>query len=298
MSGVRPESRVPWLRGVLLWLVLVLYITTFWGRFGPQWPGWVRAHTGRLARAAWQVYLHATIDEGALARVRDQCTVEEKRAVWAASSMFFGGFVPLGAVLICWRRPRDVGLGWPNRWGWRVVIIGALVTVPFAYAFAGERMDGPAAALQRLSWWVQLVLVAGVSVPEHFLLTGVGVAGLLPNGRFPTHRPLATVDGGPGKRILRWLGLAQPAEPGLSLGGRFLAWWGLDGPALVAIIGGGLLFGLVHVGAQPIEFATSFPGGVAVCYVTYRSGSIWPAWLIHMGQMVWVTVFLVVRGGG
>ena len=101
---------------------------------------------------------------------------------------------------------------------------------------------------------------------------------------------LAPVEGSPAKRILRWLGLSQPS--GLEAGRiqRLLTWWGLDVPSFWAIVGSGMLFGIVHVGAHPIEFLLSFPGGMAVCYLTYRSRSIWPGWLVHMAQMILVTL--------
>ncbi len=306
MKSSGRKQTVPWLRGVVLWLALAVYVTACWGHFGRDWPGWVRSYAGWLSRGVWQAYVQR-VDAGheqvrsvpGHGRVRSvRADLATRQAVWAGTSLVFGGVVPLAAIFAMGRRPRVVGLRRSNRWGGRVVAIGVLVTVPFAYAFSGERMDPGTVALQAaMPTWVQLAVVIGVSLPEHLLLTGIAVAGFLPGGRLPVPGPLAEVDGGLGKRILRWLGLAQPAAPGSSPGGRFLAWWGLDEPALTAILGGGLLFGLVHVGARPIEFVTSFPGGVAVCYVTYRSGSIWPAWLIHMAQVVLVFGFLAMRGG-
>jgi len=58
-----------------------------------------------------------------------------------------------------------------------------------------------------------------------------------------------------------------------------------------AVIGAGLLFGLVHVGKGPLELALSFPGGCLLCYVTYRSGSIWPGWAVHLVQLAGVALW-------
>ena len=76
------------------------------------------------------------------------------------------------------------------------------------------------------------------------------------------------------------------------MGRRLLAWWGLEPVGLWAILGGGFLFGIVHVGARPIELVTSFPGGLLLCYVTYRSRSIWPGWCVHVAQMALAIGFL------
>ena len=112
-------------------------------------------------------------------------------------------------------------------------------------------------------------------------------------------QPTARIRGGTGNRIFRarqgvlqWLGLGMAGRPGDSWFRRRLAWWGLEPAGFGAILGGGLLFGAVHVGARPIEFATSFPGGVLLCYVTYRSGSIWPGWCVHVVQMMLVGTIL------
>jgi membrane protease YdiL (CAAX protease family) len=99
------------------------------------------------------------------------------------------------------------------------------------------------------------------------------------------------VEGGRFKRGLRWLGLAQPVDAKLPLLHRGLGWAGLDPSSGLAVLGGGLLFGLVHLGKGPVELLASFPGGVGVCYVTCRSRSIWPGWMIHAGEMVIVLAF-------
>ena len=109
---------------------------------------------------------------------------------------------------------------------------------------------------------------------------------------------LAPIEGSPTKRVFRWLGLAQPSSPKDSRLRRLLAWWGLDVGGFWAILVSGMLFGLVHVGARPIEFLTSFPGGMAVCYLTYRSRSIWPGWLVHVAQMGWVALAMWLMGPG
>jgi hypothetical protein len=111
-------------------------------------------------------------------------------------------------------------------------------------------------------------------VPEHFLICGVTVAVLLPERRLPEHVPLADPTGPWWRSGLRWLGLAQS-------GGTTLGWAGLTIESLAAITLSGVAFGIVHFGKEIPELILSFPGGVAVAYVTLRCGSIWPALVAH-----------------
>ena len=158
-----------------------------------------------------------------------------------------------------------------------MVAVCILVALPFAFFIAWEQPTVSEAARTGFSRPLsrKLLFVAS-TVPEHILITGICVASFLPRARLPALPALAPVEGGGTKRVLRWLGLAQPSDPGRPLIHRLLTWLGLDASAALAIAGGGILFGIVHVGARPVTLATSFPGGMAVCYVTYRSRSIWP----------------------
>jgi len=313
---------------LLLVPALALYVTAFWGSFGVAWPEPIRRSAGFLLRACWQCYRnHVAVGDNVLLH---------HRLVWMAVSIVFGGLLPLLAMGLLKRRPTDLGLGKPNRWGWRVIWIGLLVVVPLSLVFAWEQLSHqPTPRVNGLPILAQVLVIIGVSVPEHILLTGICVAvflpgyrlpascapqtsllgssGLmsrtsscgsdeiisdwfLPGGRLSNPMYLAPVKGSPLKRVLRWLGLTQPSVPKARLGKRLLAWWGLDGQSLGAIIASGMLFGIVHVGAQPIEFLTSFPGGIALGYLTYRSRSIWPGWLIHIAQMILVTLAMLLTG--
>lgn len=302
-------------RFVLLLPLLTLYVTAFWGHFGLAWPAPIRRYTGFVMQGCWQFYRDHVAIEGNI--------LVHSRLVWMAVSVVFGGLLPLSVMALLKRWPADVGVGLPNRWGWRVLLICLLVVAPLSFVFANEQLAGQPTATARvnaLSPLIHALVIVGVSIPEHILLTGICVALFLPDYRLPAPVPprtsslgpfcflsggrlsapmyLAPMEGSLMKRALRWLGLSQPSDPEAGRLQRLLAWWGLDIPGFWAIVGGGMLFGIVHIGARPIEFLTSFPGGMAVCYLTYRSRSIWPGWLAHIAQMIFVTLAMWLLGPG
>jgi len=272
------------LRFAVVLAVLVIDVVPFWGNFrGRLWPGPVRAYAGWATRAAWRWYCQGV-------GVGGKNVVLQYRLVWLAASVVLGAVVPLVLMAALRRRPADVGLGLPNRWGRRMILVGLAIVLPMALIFAFERRAKPDPVAATIGVREGLVLI-GVSVPEHVLLTGVAVALLLPSMRLPERTEDLAKSGAfcrAGRRpalpgslrgyVLSWLGLGSPARPGDSVARRLLAWWGLEPDGWWAILGGGFLFGIVHVGARPIELVTSFPGGLLLCYVTYRSRSIWPGW--------------------
>lgn len=285
----------PWRRFVVVLTLGTLYVTTFWGGFGHAWPRWVRWYTGCVLEQAWRWYHRGAAQVGWLDG--PVSGMMQYRLVWLAVSVVMGAVVPLALAWGLGRRGAELGLRRSNRWGWRVVAVCAVVVVPFALLLALERLGPGRVPWAGMPMWGWAGVMLGVSFPEHFLLTGVGVAVFLRDWRLPTPAPLAPVEGAALRRALRWLGLGQPGRPNARWGSRALAWWGLDADGLRAIVGGGLLFGVVHVGAGPLELVTSFPGGMAVCYVSYRSGSIWPGWLVHIIQMALAMVVMMVRVG-
>ena len=106
---------------------------------------------------------------------------------WLVVSIILGALVPLLVMILLRRRPAEVGLGFPNRWGRRVILAGLAIVLPMSFVFAIERLSmseqarsvGHSPALRA----VELPVALGVSVPEHLLLTGIAVALLLPGMR-------------------------------------------------------------------------------------------------------------------
>ncbi len=301
-------------RYFVLLAALVAYVMPFWGNFqGKMWPEFVRNYGGCATRAAWKWRReHIALDW-------DPFTAH--RLTWLALSVILGAVVPLLVMALLRRGPTEVGLGLPNRWGRRVILAGLAIVLPMSFVFAMERLRmpdpgrraGQAATLRP----VELPIAVGVSVPEHLLVTGIAVALLLPGMRLgetskrqnvKTSKQDDTPDGVSGSAscrgavvrlregVLGWLELGQRGDPRDPWWRRSLTWWGLEPAGFWAILGGGFVFGVIHMGARPIEFATSFPGGVLLCYVTYRSGSIWPGWCVHVAQMILVGCVILLSG--
>jgi len=238
------------------WLIVgVIYLTLFWGRvvcYLPQpFDRW-----GQLARptlAAW---------------------LRDSPWLWLVAHIVIGVVIP-GVVLAAFHRKlTDVGLGPPNVLGRRMTLVGALLSIPFGLWLMRVY---PSLALRSLGTHDICSLL--VMIPEHFLICGVYVALFLPGRRLSKTIPQAPIEGKATLRALCWLGLAQP--PTSETADPVVAWFGLTRRSLLAVVVSGALFCLVHVGKETLEAALSFPGGVAVAYVTLRSRSIWPAIIAH-----------------
>jgi membrane protease YdiL (CAAX protease family) len=197
--------------------------------------------------------------------------------LWAASSVATGLLIPIACLLVARRRLSEMGLGWPNRLGWRFTAAGIVLSIPFGLWVLAENPQAMADVWRDFRY----IGVCGgiVMIPEHFLICGVFVALLLPERKLPEVVSVARADGSMFCRSLQWLGLAQlPQENGRH---PVLAWFGLTPATLFAILSSGLLFMIAHVGEPGLELALALPGGAAVAYITLRSHSIWPGVLAH-----------------
>ena len=175
-SELRRSAIAGVLRFAVVLALLVIYVVPFWGNFrGRLWPGPVRAYAGWATRAAWRWYCQGV-------GVGGKNVVLQSRLVWLAASVVLGAVVPLVLMAALRRRPADVGLGLPNRWGRRMILVGLAIVLPMALIFAFERRAKPDPVAATIGVREGLVLI-GVSVPEHVLLTGVAVALLLPGMR-------------------------------------------------------------------------------------------------------------------
>lgn len=265
-----------WLLSLMLFVGLAVYIASFWGSAArhlpeplPDWshkwvrllrPGWEAIVLQNLTRAQRLMVLHRSVD------------------------LVLGLLIPAAVLRACRRRLTDVGIGAPNVLGWRLITASVLLSIPFGFWLLGTA--APIRTWPTFDLMYAFALLA--MIPEHFLICGVCTAILLPQRRLPFPVPLADVPtrgaaGGRRLRLFRWFGLAQPHVAGEY---RWLSWLGLTGPQALAILASGLLFGMVHVGKPPLELALSFPGGVAVAYLTVRARSIWPAIVAHWSMNV------------
>ena len=262
-----------WVLSILFVIVGTIYVAGFWGRAAD-----------RLLPAPlnkWShVYLSDEVRSWWVSHVAVNSSRRMQRAMLECAASFAFGLVVPAVVLRCaGRRLADAGLGLPNRLGCRLVLVSVVLSIPFGLWLLSVYPDLP------VRRWIEegYLYLMLCMVPEHFLISGVFVAMLLPGRRLP-QVSVAPLEGSRRVRVLRWLGLAQPGEG--RGGSRVVAWFGLTGISLMAIVVSGLLFGMVHVGKSGLELALSFPGGVAVAYVTLRSRSIWPAVISHWAMNV------------
>jgi hypothetical protein len=261
----RGHTLAGWGISLLIFVIGVLYICTWWGsgaKFARPWlpqpltdlAGFVRTHNSHWYYShfgGWLLFQFAI------------------------------GVVPVLSVMAFRRTPGDLGLGRFNVLGLRLILASVLISIPCGFLLIHTgAVPLPASFQVALRLLGQLLPV----VPEHMCVCGVFVALMLPDRRLPQTIPIAGVQGPWSRRILRWLGLAQPVD---GKGGRVLPWFGLTTESLVAVVASGILFWLAHLGKRDIvEVSLSLPGGVAVAYVTLRSRSIWPAIIAHFTMNV------------
>lgn len=247
---------------VLIFLLLAIYLTGFWG--------WGLSRAMRLGWFPHELGIWYRFCQTDLAPLWRGSSMR-----WLVAQTILAMLVPAALMLPFRRYPTHVGIGLPNVLGYRLILISVVLSIPFGLWLLGTLPEG---SLDRMDYRRYAYNLAAM-VPEHYLICGTAVALMLPGYRLPHPVPLAPVAGSRLVRVLRWMGLAQPAA---GSGSRPLAWMGLTGASLWAILASGTLFWLGHVGKEHgLEVLLSWPGGVAVSYVTLRSRSIWPAVIAH-----------------
>lgn len=245
-----------WMVSALLLVVGVAYLCALWGKAATYFPSpldewW---HSVRSTLLSW---------------------CRGNPVLWLAAQIVWGVVIPTVPLVLCGRGLGDMGIGWPNVLGRRLIAISAILSIPFGLWLLSSLPDGPSQRIIDLRYICSLLAI----IPEHWLICGIYVALMLPGRRLPNPVPVAPVAGSPPVRVLRWLGLAQP--PASPNDNGILAWFGLTGTSLLAILVSGVLFWMVHIGKGGLEVILSLPGGMAVAYVTLRSRSIWPAIFAH-----------------
>lgn len=176
-------------------------------------------------------------------------------------------------------RPHDLGLRRPNRIGWRASVFGYLTALPLLYWMSlGDRFAPYYLPhLERVGVTAFGLFYAVNMLTEHFFFHGVLLGLFRADLRWPAP-PSVVEDATRGsKRLLQWLGLAQPTA-GAHRCQRVTRWLGLPDGCLLSITVSALLFALVHVGKDPRELLLSLPGGLAQGYLAYRTNS----WLVPL----------------
>ena len=256
----------PTTRAALVCALGFLWLTLFWFEPARTWP------------------LRSAIDRAAY-RLLEQRLGLDAAFAWTIRSWFFV-LVPVAVLRLTGRTLAPLGLGRMATTGWRIVSAGFVAALP-ALVWLGLRpgIQLYYRALFEPGGWKLFVAYLLVIVVEHVWVAGVVLALALPDGRLPEH----LIDP-PRRGMLQAFGFGTPVggPKGVS------AWLGISPDAWPAIVGQALVFGAIHMGKDPGELATSFPGGLAIGIITYRVGSIWPTVALHAGTsaVVVLTAYL------
>ena len=217
--------------------------------------------------------------------------------VAAAFYLLVSFIVPVAVAVVTRRSPGDLGTRWPNRLGWRVLglaygvalpVLVWMVRSPTFYTYYAQQLKAGAT--------VFLLSYTVIILTEHFMFQGAVLAAGRLGGRWPVEPPVvAPVDGGGLQRCLRFLGLAQPVGDARGLTAWRL-WWGLPAGCGVAMVVSAFLFGAFHVGKDPREALLSWPGGLALAYLAYRTNSWVVPLLLHSATAGTAVLLMLVIG--
>lgn len=201
---------------------------------------------------------------------------------WAVYLVLVGIVFPWTIMLVLRRgRAGDVGLRIPNRLAWRVVAVGFLLSLPSLLWMS----RGPTFAayyrpqLARTGMGVFLGYYLANLASEHFFFHGVLLGWGRRAHRWPA-APAVVEDARGFRRLWQWFGMAQPTEDATGLT-VVMRWLGLPSGCVFALFLSATLFGLIHVGKDVREAILSFPGGLALAYVAYRTNCALTPLLLH-----------------
>jgi len=269
------KNRSPrkWAISIIILLLITGYVAIFWARLAkllpPPYNEWTFIYEPLIA--PWWIN-NFFLDQPEYIRLE---------ILWYILCFVSSMLIPIIILILRGRKLTDFGIGMLNKLGIRLTSIAIIVSIPF-----GLWIQLASPYPHRLT--VMYVLSLFNKVPEHFLILGILTALMLPHRRLPNPAYLAQIEGSTGRKILRWLGIAQPVTRDSD--NRLLAWFGLNWTSLFAITVSGLVFFMIHLGrANPVEVALSLPGGVLVSYITFRTHSIWHAipahWTLNLVPM-------------
>ncbi|MGB2988291.1 MAG: CPBP family intramembrane glutamic endopeptidase [Phycisphaerae bacterium] len=308
----RPPSPAGGLASVATAIVLsTVYCAAFFIGPRPFWPAILREAMSYPSR-----WVYRLIDTAFRLSGTESAHIEVLRGVYL---VLMAGVVPWLVMALTGRgRPFDLGFRRPNRFGWRIAVVGYLIAAPFlVWMVRGAGFAGPyLEQLERAGATVFILYYLANMLTEHFFLHGLVLAACRANRRWPPPLPVECGIGLPEcgtglpecgraagfsprgrardfRSTLRWLGLAQPTG---DTGGlrRITRWLGLAGGCVPAIVTSTMLFGLVHIGKDPRELVLSVPGGVALAYVAYRTNTWLIPFLLHVATAGTALAMIVV----
>ena len=153
------------------------------------------------------------------------------------------------------------------------------------------------AATSEVTFYAAMVSFVVALFCEHFFFHGVMPAAFRTGHRWPDSAQLDRSAQTPWRRLLQWLGFAQPTDTTANTW-PITRWLGLKEGCAGAILVSGLLFGAVHSGKDGRELFLSYPGGVFLGYMAYRCNSWFAPFFLHLGTVaVAAAIFLLARNG-
>ena len=249
--GRAGHTFIGWLVTFLLLFVILVFVWSFW-------------EVNAFLKPWWVANILTTWNEN-----------DRIFALWLVVWVILGMVVPAFLLYLSGIKLTDVGMGIPNSLGWRMIILGIVVSIPFGVLLLNSKNYDTGQNPLSQDYIMSLLSM----IPEHFLVTGVCTALMFPGRRLPRDVSLEPVEGNFIEKGFRWFGLAQSSANAGS--NRILAWFGLTWVSLFAIVASGAVFRMIHLGKDDLELMLSFPGGVAIAYMTIRCNSIWPSVISH-----------------
>ncbi len=194
------------------------------------------------------------------------------------------GIMPYLMMLIIGRgKPADLGLRLPNKIGIRLIFVSVLLSLPFVVWMTQSEHFTPyyKPHIERAGHAVFISYNILNMFTEHFLFHGVVLALARQGLRWPSVAEVHISTTSGRKRNLQWFGLAQPTKgaKGLLAATR---WLGMPDGCLIAVFVSALHFSLVHLSKDPRELILSFPGGVILAFIAYRTNSFLVPLIIHL----------------
>ena len=184
-------------------------------------------------------------------------------------------------------RPHDIGWRKPNPLLLHLVGCSFLVALPFLYwmvshpnfyeFYLRRYSDNSMISVALYYVWVLFC--------EHLFFEGLMLGAFREGGRWPAPAGICTISSTGFRRVLRWIGMAQPTGEAKGIQ-RITRWVGLPDGCLGAVLLSGLLFGMVHAGKNPRELLLSFPGGTFLAFLAYRCNSWHAPYLLHASTVL------------
>jgi len=255
-----------------------------------SWPTPLKETMGYPSR-----WVYGLIDNGLRLMGSEAHATEIRSSVYL---FFIAGVIPWLVLAFLGRgRPYDLGFRRPNRYGWRIALVGYLISVPFLiWMVGGAGFATPYMSELERAGTAGFILYYFVNMlTEHFFLHGALLAAFRAGQRWPPPAPVAVDATNTLARALQWVGLVQPTR---GAGGvrRIMRWAGLPDGCLPAIVASAMLFGLVHIGKDPRELVLSLPGGVALGYIAYRTNTWLTPFVLHLATAGTVCLMIMARG--